>query len=435
MSKLLTPDDAAKLLSWYRKNKRCLPWRDTNNPEDVWISEIMLQQTRVEAVKAYFVRFRTALPTVSSIASCEDDRLMKLWEGLGYYSRAKNLKKCAQVLQERYNGTLPSDPEKLKQLPGIGSYTAGAIASIAYNVPVPAVDGNVLRVFARLTGNDSDITLTKTKQHVTEMLQTLLWDCSAAAWSHTGGTRSFFSTSDFNQALMELGAVVCIPNGAALCTRCPLSDCCEARKTGQVERLPIRSPKKKRKIEPRTLLIIRDGERFLFQKRPSKGLLAGLYEFPGLPGTLDEESALQGAKQLGFTPLRIRPLPGGIHVFTHMEWHMTAWEIQVAEFPAESLVSEASPTSASDALLPQPASDALLPRPASDTLPPRPASDTLPPQPASDTLPPQPASPGSPDSPAGVRSGSRILIRKEELSHVAVPAAFRTWIQWYALNA
>jgi len=160
--------DAELLLHWYQKNKRSLPWRDTGNPEDVWISEIMLQQTRVEAVKEYFVRFREALPTLEAIAACPDETLLRLWEGLGYYTRARNIKKCAQVLLRDHGGELPVDPLELRELPGIGPYTAGAIASIAYNVPVPAVDGNVLRVFSRLTACEGDIMEAPSKHAVPE---------------------------------------------------------------------------------------------------------------------------------------------------------------------------------------------------------------------------------------------------------------------------
>lgn len=333
MKNHLCPGDSETLIRWYRKNKRSLPWRDTGNPEDVWISEIMLQQTRVEAVKSYFIRFRSALPTLSSIACCEDDRLMKLWEGLGYYSRAKNIKRCAKLLLDEYGGRLPSDPEKLKKLPGIGPYTAGAIASIAYHVPVPAVDGNVLRVFARLTGDASDIACSETKRAFTEALQSFLWDCFARFGTLEQSSLSSFSVSDFNQALMELGALICIPNGVPLCQNCPLSTRCMAKKNKLETTLPVRSPKKKRKAEIRTVLFIRDGERFFLNKRPEKGLLAGLYEFPSCPGALKPEEAIREARRLGFTPLRIRAIPSGKHIFTHLEWHMNAFEIQVAEFP------------------------------------------------------------------------------------------------------
>ena len=355
--------DAVSLIGWYRKNKRILPWRDTGDPEDVWISEIMLQQTRVEAVKGYFVRFREALPDAAAIAACPDDRLMKLWEGLGYYSRARNLKKCAQVLVEQYGGKLPADHAALLRLPGIGPYTAGAIASIAFGLPVPAVDGNVLRVWARITGCTDDIALDATKALFT-------WEIAALLELMTR-SREDFSAGDFNQALMELGATVCVPNGAPLCARCPMNHRCEALSEELTGLIPVKSGKKPRRREERTILVIRDGERFYFRKRPSKGLLAGLYEFPGEAGFLTQEQAVDAARALGFDPVRVTPLPAGKHIFTHIEWHMQAWEIRVSGFPAEL--------------------------------------------------------------PAEKRDGA-VLVTKEELSQFAVPSAFRTWTEYYALK-
>lgn len=315
--------EAACLTAWYRKNRRTLPWRDTGNPEDVWISEIMLQQTRVEAVKDYFLRFRAALPSLRDIAACPDDRLMKLWEGLGYYTRARNLKKCAETCMRTYGGRLPADYKALLSLPGFGPYTAGAVSSIAFGIAVPAVDGNVLRVHARLTGCRDDIAEPQTKNRFTAELADFL--ASAAA-------QPDFRVADFNQALMELGALVCVPNGAPLCGSCPLSAYCRAYRDGTAAEIPFRSPKKPRRIENRTLLIIRDGERFLFRKRPEKGLLAGLYEFPGEPGFLTREQALSAALRYGTDPLYIEALPEAKHIFTHIEWHMKAWQIRVSSF-------------------------------------------------------------------------------------------------------
>lgn len=410
---LPAPCDAAALLNWYRRSKRTLPWRDTGNPEDVWISEIMLQQTRVEAVKNYFLRFRTALPNVAAIAACPDDALMKLWEGLGYYSRARNLKKCAATLVRDYDGRLPADYRALLSLPGIGAYTAGAIASIAYGIPVPAVDGNVLRVWARLTGCSDDIASPDTKKCFTDEIQSLILQCvremapeprhtenqvtivptRPAASAPNEGT---FSVSDFNQALMELGAVVCVPNGAPLCDQCPLRAICTACSTDTTDSLPFRSPKRPRKIEKRTLLIIRDGERFLLRKRPATGLLAGLYEFPGVSGHLNEAEALAAAAKLGFSPLRIRPLPEGKHIFTHIEWQMHAWEIYAAEFPA---------------------SPAVIPAPSADV--------------HKKIMSPAAA---STNTRTGTTSDILLLVKKEELQQLAIPSAFRTWTDWYALK-
>ena len=355
--------DAVSLIGWYRKNKRSLPWRDTGDPEDVWISEIMLQQTRVEAVKEYFIRFREALPDAAAIAACPDDRLMKLWEGLGYYSRARNLKKCAQVLVEQYGGKLPADHGELLKLPGIGPYTAGAIASIAFGLPVPAVDGHVLRVWARITGCTDDIALDATKRLFT-------WEIAALLELMSRSTGDF-RAGDYNQALMELGATVCVPNGAPLCGHCPMNHRCEALSEGLTGLIPVKSVKKPRRREERTILVIRDGERFFFRKRPSKGLLAGLYEFPGAEGFLTQEQAVDAVRALGFDPVRAVPLPAGKHIFTHIEWHMEAWEVRVSGFPAE--------------------------------------------------LPAE-------------KRDSAILVTKEELSQFAVPSAFRTWTEYYALK-
>ena len=366
------------LLLWYRKNKRILPWRDTGDPEDVWISEIMLQQTRVEAVKGYFTRFREALPDAFAIAACPEDRLMKLWEGLGYYNRARNLQKCAEVLVRDYDGKLPADHEALLRLPGIGPYTAGAIASIAFGLPVPAVDGNVLRVWSRLTNCADDISLETTKQRFASEIRPLL--VSGKGDREPSPVSS--SVSDLTQALMELGAVVCVPNGAPLCEACPLRSCCRAFAAGTALSLPVKAAKKPRRIEERTILILRDADRFFFRKRPSRGLLAGLYEFPGFPGSLTSEEALEAARSLGADPVRIAPLPEGKHIFTHVEWHMTAYEVLVSAFP-----------------------------------------------PAGAPAPGDGAAAGQ-----GENKNGTLSLTREELRSFAVPSAFRTWTDWYALR-
>ncbi len=298
------------LLSWYRSAARELPWRMEITPYRVWVSEIMLQQTRVEAVKPYFYRFLEAFPDVPSLAEAEDSHLLKLWEGLGYYSRARNLKRAAEILVERYSGTLPPDVSELQKLPGIGSYTAGAIASIAYGIPAPAVDGNVLRVLSRLTGCDADILLQSTRRAAEE---TVLQMCPVEC------------PGDFTQAMIEIGALVCVPNGEAKCTVCPLGPWCYAEHHGLVDRLPVRSKKAPRRIENRTVLLLREGDRYLIRRRPSKGLLAGLYELPNELGCMEREQAIAFARKNGFQPLHTEPLPSAAHIFTHVEWHMTAW--------------------------------------------------------------------------------------------------------------
>lgn len=303
------------LLKWYDTHKRCLPWRDQNNAYYTWVSEIMLQQTRVEAVKPYFMRFIQALPDAAALAVCPQERLMKLWEGLGYYSRVRNMQEAAIQIVEQYGGELPGDYQALLKLKGIGPYTAGAIASIAFGIPVAAVDGNVLRVISRLCASYEDITNASVRKKTEEMLEKII------PQKRPG---------DFNQALMELGAVVCVPNGTAKCSQCPLASECEAYKKGIVSELPVKPSKKARTIENRTVLVIQDGSRTAIGKRPPRGLLAGLYELPNYPGHLSLQGALEQVKKMGLEPLRIEALPEAKHIFSHIEWRMTGYLIRVA---------------------------------------------------------------------------------------------------------
>lgn len=307
---------AAPLLAWYDNGRRILPWREDPTPYHVWISEIMLQQTRVEAVKPYYDRFLQALPDIESLAATDDEKLLKLWEGLGYYNRARNLKKAAQILVSEYGGQMPDEYEKILSLPGIGSYTAGAIASIAFGKPRPAVDGNVLRILSRLRADDRDILQANVKKSVEEELLDVM---------------PANRPGDFNQALMELGAMVCIPNGAPKCDVCPWNRLCLARVEGRTAELPQKAKKKPRSVEEKTILVIQDGERIVLRKRPEKGLLAGMYEFPSMEGYCSEERALAYLRKLGFSPLRIRKLPPAKHVFTHKEWHMKGYLVRVDE--------------------------------------------------------------------------------------------------------
>ncbi len=304
------------LLGWFRGNARVLPWREEPTPYRVWVSEIMLQQTRVEAVKPYFQRFTQALPTIQDLAECEEERLLKLWEGLGYYNRVRNMQVAARTVMEEYQGRLPADYAELLKLKGIGHYTAGAIASIAYRIPVPAVDGNVLRVIARVSADDSDIMKQSVRTRVEETLQKIMPKDEASA---------------FNQALMELGATVCVPNGEPQCHRCPWSGFCETKRLGIWQELPVKSKAKPRKIEDKTVFIIRDGEKIVLHKRPKKGLLAGMYEFPNTAGHLSKEEALSWVKQQKLKPLRIQKLEPAKHIFSHVEWHMEAYVIRVDE--------------------------------------------------------------------------------------------------------
>ena len=310
LNKIITP-----LLNWYRQNKRELPWRDQNNAYYTWVSEIMLQQTRVEAVKPYFQRFTEELPDVRALAECPEEKLLKLWEGLGYYNRVRNMQKAACQVVELYNGVLPASYEELLSLKGIGSYTAGAIASIAYELPIPAVDGNVLRVITRIQEDAGDIM----KQSVKKQIETELKDVMPED-----------VPGDFNQALMELGAVICVPNGQPKCEECPVSFCCQAFHHGTIEKYPVKAQKKLRKIEKRTVLVIQDGNYTALKKRPDQGLLAGLYELPNTEGHLSQKEALKKVKALGLEPLYIEPLPKAKHIFSHIEWRMTGYRIRVA---------------------------------------------------------------------------------------------------------
>lgn len=307
---------AAPLLAWYDSGRRILPWREEPTPYHVWLSEIMLQQTRVEAVKPYYDRFLQALPDIESLAAADEEKLLKLWEGLGYYNRARNLKKAAQILVSEYGGRMPDDYEIILSLPGIGSYTAGAISFIAFGKAYPAVDGNVLRILARLRTDERDILQAGVKKSVEEELADVM---------------PKDRPGDFNQALMELGAMVCIPNGAPKCDVCPWKELCRARAQGITGEFPKKAGKKPRSIEKKTILVIQDAERVALRKRPEKGLLAGLYEFPSMEGNCEEERVLAYLRELGLLPLRIRALPPAKHVFTHKEWHMTGFLIRVDE--------------------------------------------------------------------------------------------------------
>ncbi len=336
MNELVTP-----LLDWYNENKRSLPWREAPSPYHVWISEIMLQQTRIEAVMAYYERFLDRLPTVRDLAEVPDDELMKLWEGLGYYSRARNLKKAAIRLVEDFDGELPADYELLVSLPGIGNYTAGAIASIAYGLPEPAVDGNVLRVLMRYLDRDDDVMSQKVRREVEESLRELMRERFATGRNHAG---------DFTQALMELGEVVCIPNGEPLCDECPLKERCKGWASGRASELPVRKVKTKRRIEKRTVFLIRDEQgRVLIKRRPETGLLAGLWELPSVEGHLKKNKVAEVVRQIltslssdaprdtpaSHTGTEATPditisgiLPPAKHVFSHIEWDMIGYEVQ-----------------------------------------------------------------------------------------------------------
>jgi len=310
------------LLKWYDTNRRILPWREEATPYRVWISEIMLQQTRVEAVKPYFDRFMDRLPDIESLAAAEEEELLKLWEGLGYYNRVRNLKKAAVRIMSDHNGLMPEEYDEILKLNGIGSYTAGAVASIAYGKPVPAVDGNVLRVISRIRADDALISDPKVRKKVEQ-------DIAEIIPSGRPG--------DFNQAIMELGAVICVPNGKPHCENCPLAADCRAHLMGREMEYPKKTKLKARKIEEKTVLIVRDDNKIALRKRVEKGLLAGMYEFPTMENFHTPDEVIRYLREVGFQTLRVTALTESKFVFTHKEWHMRGYLVWVDELqPAMS---------------------------------------------------------------------------------------------------
>ena len=305
---------AGPLLAWYGENKRDLPWRGDPDPYKVWVSEIMLQQTRVAAVLPYYRAWMEELPTVEALASVSDEKLMKLWQGLGYYSRARNLQKAARMIAETFGGRFPETYTDLLKLPGVGAYTAGAVASIAFGQPVPAVDGNVLRAAARVADIREDIMEPRIRNSIQVLME-------AAVPADRPG--------EFNQALMDLGATVCLPNGAPECGRCPLAELCEANRLGIQTELPVRRKKAPRRVEELTVyLLLRDGK-IALRQRGKRGLLAGLWEFPHAPESLDEARAAGPVEGWGLTPLAWKKKLTAKHIFTHVEWHMTGYLLTV----------------------------------------------------------------------------------------------------------
>ena len=303
------------LIGWYGKNRRAdLPWRQDVTPYRVWISEIMLQQTRIETVIPYYLRFLRRLPDIGSLAAVPDDELMKLWEGLGYYSRARNLKKAAGIVMAEYGGELPRMAETLRRLPGIGDYTAGAIASIACGEPEPAVDGNVLRVLARLTESGDDVTKEKTRKQVSEQLRKV----------YPSGREAGLLT----EGLMELGETVCLPNGTPLCSSCRWKDLCLCHAHGTEDLYPVRAAKKERRTEELTVLLLEKQGTFALCRRPASGLLAGLWQLPNVPGALTKDGVLRAVGGLGLVAESVRAAGRSRHLFTHVEWNMTGWHVQ-----------------------------------------------------------------------------------------------------------
>lgn len=304
------------IMDWYKANARKLPWREDRDAYHIWVSEIMLQQTRVEAVVGYYNRFMEVLPDIEHLAKCPEDQLMKLWEGLGYYNRVRNLQKAACTIVENHDGMVPVTSKELERLSGIGSYTSRAIASQAFNEPVASVDGNVLRVVTRLAADNTDIIKESFKRRVEETLDDVIPRDNAG---------------DFNQAMMELGATVCVPNGEPRCGVCPLNGLCRSNIQGTFMKYPVKTKSKARRIENRTVFIIRNSEQILINKRSPKGLLAGLYEFPNVEGHLNQDEGIAYVKDLGFEPIRIKRLAEAKHIFSHIEWNMIGYEVRIDE--------------------------------------------------------------------------------------------------------
>lgn len=316
------------LLDWFYANRRTLPFRQDPTPYHIWLSEIMLQQTRMTAVLPYYERFLAACPDIPALAACDGEKLHKLWEGLGYYSRVRNLQKAAQIVCEQYGGALPADYDALLKLPGIGAYTAGAVASISFGIPVPAVDGNVLRVLSRLDDDRRCVSEPAVKKDLT---------ARAAALQPQD------APGDFNQALMELGALVCLPNGAPLCDQCPWKNLCKARAAGTALQLPVKARPKARRVLPVAVALVESPAGWLLHQRPKTGLLAGLWEPPlwedaSFASAAEMQKALAeigiaAAAAFADAPLP-EQLPKAKHIFTHLEWHMSGWKFYA---PAQTL--------------------------------------------------------------------------------------------------
>ncbi len=317
------------LVRWYEAARRDLPWRLDSDPYRIWVSEVMLQQTRVEAVIPYFERFMGRFPTLDSLAAADGDEVDKFWEGLGYYSRARNLHSAVREVCERYEGTVPASYDDFRSLPGVGDYTAGAVLSIAYNQPLPAVDGNVLRVIARLFAIPDDVMSQKTRKTVVGIVSGLLPVGRASA---------------FNQALMELGALLCMPKSPH-CAECPVAHHCAARQRGLQTSLPVRARKSAPKDVHLTAVLAQtaDDGSILVRRRPARGLLAGLWEIPNWaapePNSVDlETTVLSAARSQALSnmePLRGRRLEEMhclgqyTHTFSHRRWIMSVYHAQV----------------------------------------------------------------------------------------------------------
>ncbi|MBM7615648.1 A/G-specific adenine glycosylase [Alkaliphilus hydrothermalis] len=303
------------LLKWFKQNKRWMPWRETKNPYYIWISEIMLQQTRVETVIDYYTRFIERFPTIEDLAAATEEDVLKSWEGLGYYSRGRNLHKAAKVILEKHQGIVPSTYKEIIKIPGIGPYTAGAVLSIAYNQPVPAIDGNVMRVYSRLYNISKDIMAKETVEEVRQRVEVMMPD------GYCG---------DFSEALMELGATICTPKNYK-CEACPIRDYCRAKEQNLQEQLPVRIIKTKVTQHNKAVLWIEDKihNQILVKKNKDSGLLAGMWVLPTLD--LEKKSkAVEDVQQVidektdSLKGVTIEEYVGeSKHVFTHQKWQIS----------------------------------------------------------------------------------------------------------------
>ncbi|WP_430708794.1 A/G-specific adenine glycosylase [Paenalkalicoccus suaedae] len=303
------------LLEWYDREKRDLPWRRERDPYRIWVSEIMLQQTKVDTVIPYYERFMSQFPTVDALADADEEQVLKAWEGLGYYSRARNLHAAVKEVQSAYGGVVPNSEEEIHKLRGVGPYTAGAILSIAYNIPAPAVDGNVMRVLSRIFAIYDDIAKPATRKRFETIIREII---------------STSRASDYNQALMELGAMICTPTKPA-CLLCPVQAHCQAREQGVQELLPVKAKKKKPKsVTLQAYVLITEDGRFIVEKRPETGLLANLWQFPT---ALDGETMEKFLENYGVDIIKSENTQRVRHVFSHIIWEMDVYRVQISGQP------------------------------------------------------------------------------------------------------
>lgn len=306
MQKIVIP-----LLEWYYQNKRILPWRMDKEPYHVWVSEIMLQQTRIEAVIGYYHRFMKELPTIADLADCPLDKLLKLWEGLGYYNRVRNMQKAAQIIMEQYHGCFPSSYQDIISLPGIGEYTASAISSICFSLKEAAVDGNVLRVYMRVNNCYDNIDDMKIRKRVREELNKIMPTDSGS----------------FNEAMMELGETICVPSGIPKCNECPIKTFCRSYKNATYLELPVRQEKKDKKLENYTVFLFVLDDMIAIEKRQNKGLLHNMWQFPNIENSLNLSQVQTYLEKNNIVFSKIEKATTYIHIFTHKKWNMCSYWI------------------------------------------------------------------------------------------------------------